>query len=495
MIAKFKPLLILLIIGGILILQACKKDLVIESKPEISLIEEAKAFFETQVMTGKTKEQNPTVSQNNIKLRNFLSKKANWDKAFIRKISLGEAVIVPVKYDKTVYIKVGSLKQAVALDYLSYLIIYKNVQGSLITEMVTSIPDDNFWNKRNAEGTSFSGKVIVETWQGKFLKGYAYDGKGTIRPIEIKLTDNQQNKTSEYTYVCETTNFYTCVTVSTDSGRNTSCGFDYSETTCFFEQRDPGGSTGGSSTDSPSRDGGPRPGDYPFQLKLCMGASSITDPSYYNPCNEEQPTPTIAYSIEIHKILMRNAAAKLGFCAAAIAELERGIVDTDYKTYFGLEFGTSVFHFDGLTNYQAIQQNWNLIYSGVQTQQSANNHYNLGFLTHAFQDFYSHSNYAELLIKYYGNDLHNVPFSEVLNDSTGEHAGLRNYLEAYLKTGTFDLITYLLGKWGADFQNINYYNTHNYINKDYADTYAGDYSARLAELETHKTLRNVAKCN
>ena len=113
----------------------------------------------------------------------------------------------------------------------------------------------------------------------------------------------------------------------------------------------------------------------------------------------------------------------------------------------------------------------------------------------AFQDFYAHSNYGSLLIKYYKNDKNNIPFSEVLNDTSGKYDGLRALLRNELKTGTFDVFTWAFGKAGAWAQRINYEDTHNFIADDKVETYAGNYAARLAELETYTILRGVNKCN
>jgi hypothetical protein len=219
-------------------------------------------------------------------------------------------------------------------------------------------------------------------------------------------------------------------------------------------------------------------------------------------CPDEDPIEKIEpalkkliYKIYIHKLIMRNAAAKLGICPSAIDILEQGVEDTDWKTYFGLEFGTTIFHFDALSNYDAIQQNWKWINGGLSKQQSSSDFYKLGFLTHAFQDFYAHSNYGALLIRYYGNDKNNIPFSEVLNDTSGKYEGLRALLKNELKTGTFDLFTWTFGKAGAWAQRINYEGTHNFIADDKVETYAGNYAARLAELETYTILRGVNKCN
>lgn len=257
-----------------------------------------------------------------------------------------------------------------------------------------------------------------------------------------------------------------------------------------------GGSTGGGSTGGGGGGSGTyNPPTYPdmppdYNPDCGTNGNSI---SIINPDCPEEMVPTLAFEIEIHKMLTKNAAAKLGFCASAIDLLTQGVADTDYKTYFGLTPGTSFLHFDGFQNYNAIKQNWDGLTSSINTQTAANNFYKLGCLSHAFQDFYAHSNYAELLIKFYGDDLHIIPFSDVLNDNSGQHNSLKAYLQNELKTGSFDLATWAFGEWGASVQNINYETTHSYINKDNANTYAGAYAARLAEKQTRDILIKVQK--
>lgn len=330
----------------------------------------------------------------------------------------------------------------------------------------------------------FSGDVLYHTSKGIFINGYRYYHGivvGYISPGKA-ANSNEKKKYSNATVkeiVCDT---YKQVTTY----RQCDGGCIYWTETIFFQHCYV---ENGLSDQGPSGCGGEGTKD------LMQSVDGIA-------CAEEDPIDgkepnfkELAYKIYIHKLIMRNAAAKLGFCPSAIDLLEQGVEDTDWKTYFGLEFGTTIFHFDALSGYDAIQQNWNLISSGLSQQQSSSDFYKLGFLTHAFQDFYAHSNYGSLLIKYYKNDTNHIPFSEVLNDTSGKHDGLRALLRRELKTGTFDLVTYFLAKIGAQNLIINYEDTHSAIADDDVETYAGNYAARLAELETYRILRGVNKCN
>ncbi len=331
---------------------------------------------------------------------------------------------------------------------------------------------------------NFSGDVLYHTTKGIFINGYRYyDGKVVGYISQGKASNSNEKKkfasANIKDLVCET---YKQVTTY----RQCNGGCVYWSETIFFQHcyvenglfdQGPTGCGGNGNKD----------------LMQSVNGSACPDE---DPIDKIEPTlKELIYKIYIHKLIMRNAAAKLGICPSAIDLLEQGVEDTDWKTYFGLEFGTSIFHFDALSNYDAIQQNWRLINSGLSQQQSSSNFYKLGFLTHAFQDFYAHSNYSSLLIKYYKNDMNHIPFSEVLNDRSRKYEGLRALLRNELKTGTFDVFTWTFGKAGAWAQRINYEGTHNFIADDKVETYAGNYAARLAELETYTILRGVNKCN
>ena len=331
---------------------------------------------------------------------------------------------------------------------------------------------------------NFSGDVLYHTTNGLFINGYRYyDGKvvGYISPGKASNSNEKKKFASANVkdLVCET---YKQVTTY----RQCNGGCVYWSETIFFQH---------CYVENGLFDQGPTGcgGNGNKELMKSVDGSACPDE---DPIEKIEPAlKELIYKIYIHKLIMRNAAAKLGICPSAIDLLEQGVEDTDWKTYFGLEFGTTIFHFDALSNYDAIQQNWKWINGGLSKQQSSSDFYKLGFLTHAFQDFYAHSNYGSLLIKYYKNDKNNIPFSEVLNDTSGKYDGLRALLRNELKTGTFDVFTWAFGKAGAWAQRINYEDTHNFIADDKVETYAGNYAARLAELETYTILRGVNKCN
>lgn len=334
----------------------------------------------------------------------------------------------------------------------------------------------------------FSGDVLYHNSKGIFINGYRYyDGKvvGYISPAKA-FNSSKKNKYANATVkdlICET---YKQVTTyrQCDGG----CVF-WSET-MFFQYCFIGD---GLSDQGPTGCGG----DGAKDLIQSVDVTACPDEDLMVKTEPRLKELAFKYKIYIHKLIMRKAAEKLGICPSAIEQLENGVVWTDINTSFGMIGGTSIYHFDELADYNSIQQNWGLMTSNLNKQYSIGNYQALGYYIHAFQDFYAHSNYGDLLIRYYGNDKKNIPFSEVLNDTSGKYDGLKEFLKKNkLKTGTFDLFSEYLNRFGIDPQNgINYEETHGFIADDMAETYAGKYSARLAESETFKILSYINKCN
>ena len=332
---------------------------------------------------------------------------------------------------------------------------------------------------------NFSGDVLYHTTNGLFINGYRYyDGKvvGYISPGKASNSNEKKKFASANVkdLVCET---YKQVTTY----RQCNGGCVYWSETIFFQH---------CYVENGLFDQGPTGcgGNGNKELMKSVDGSACPDE---DPIEKIEPAlKELIYKIYIHKLIMRNAAAKLGFCPTAINILENAVVWTDLNTVGGTIPGSSIYHFDDLANYDAIQKNWSLMTSNVNKHQSISDYHGLGFFIHAFQDFYAHSNYGSLLIKYYKNDKNNIPFSEVLNDTSGKYDGLRALLRNELKTGTFDFWSEYLHQYGVNPRNgINYEETHGFIADDKVETYAGKYSARLAELETFKTLMYINKCN
>lgn len=246
-------------------IQSCRKDEPItkHQAPE-SFIEESKNYFEANI-ANTDNGKGASILKKGKNLRQFASKKPLWNEAHIKKISIGDAVVIPLSYNNaTIYTKAGSKKQALSLNNLSYLMIYKNKLNKLTAELVTWLPDDEWWDNRKNKDRPFTGKVIVENWRGDFIKGYQYGNDGKIEPIKSIELKSNSNKTSVESLVCTETDWYVCFS----AGGYTECRYEYTETSCTvsggggggFGDGYWGGNTGGGSSGG---GGGTNPSDYP----------------------------------------------------------------------------------------------------------------------------------------------------------------------------------------------------------------------------------------
>lgn len=86
--------------------------------------------------------------------------------------------------------------QTYFLNELSYALFYKDSEEELHFEVVTSIPDKDYFDSPQKNKQTFSGIVVVEDWYGKQLRAYRYlknhvllNGSGTAssgEPIMIR---------------------------------------------------------------------------------------------------------------------------------------------------------------------------------------------------------------------------------------------------------------------------------------------------------------------
>jgi hypothetical protein len=160
-----------------IVIYSCKKDRPF-TREEIKneLITDAKDFFQKDILSNKE------IILNDQNYRHGLTKNLLWDNAYIRKISLGDAVIVPIKFGNDFQITKDN-----DTDYervTSYLIIYRDAKDIRHAEWVTLIP--NLITQYASE--RFIGTATVEDWNGNFIKAFAYREDGQI--ISVKLAES-----------------------------------------------------------------------------------------------------------------------------------------------------------------------------------------------------------------------------------------------------------------------------------------------------------------
>ncbi|MXV49947.1 hypothetical protein GS399_03110 [Pedobacter sp. HMF7647] len=228
----------------IIFISSCKKNEP-AALSDTDRITSARQYFEKDIQRFQT---DGSASSGSRLKRQSIFKNALWNEAYVKDISLGKAVVVPLHYDKTIYTRRGEAQSSLSLDNLSYLMIYEGKDHKMRTEVVTWIPDNDFWDKKNKKKLAFKGVILIDDWQGKFIKGYKYLGNGEVKNVSADTYTGTDVHTSMLQCVLVT--WYSCS--SSDGGNVWYCSTLYSETIC---EDDGSGSGGGG--------GGGDPGDYP----------------------------------------------------------------------------------------------------------------------------------------------------------------------------------------------------------------------------------------
>lgn len=118
-----------------------------------------------------------------------------------------------------------------------------------------------------------------------------------------------------------------------------------------------------------------------------------------------------------------------------------------------LEVENASRHFDGLGDYQQIENRWSELNSEIKNlkidQTSFESGTQLGQLLHSVEDFYAHSNYVELYIDYY-KSTHNGSLPKVddipIFEKGIKDTKFKKILESELETGHFETVPYLMNK-------------------------------------------------
>jgi hypothetical protein len=127
-------------------------------------------------------------------------------------------------------------------------LFYKNKQGQMQMEVVTSIPT---FDASDTAFQPFKGTILVEKWNGDFIKGFINKNGKTYLADSVP---DRKSAGGRYYYYCLTTDYYTCVTMPGASATQDDCTYNYSETVCSSVDGGggtgaPGGDTGGGTID------------------------------------------------------------------------------------------------------------------------------------------------------------------------------------------------------------------------------------------------------
>ncbi len=251
--SRFKVLLA----TSIILFFSCQKENskdIVDQHPD--LLEASKSYFlkELDINAGSKKQ---TTSGENSNLRQFKGKSPIWEAATFKQTSVGQALVVPLKYTTdNFYLKAGSKKQTLKLEDLSHLMFYRNAENKLNAEVVTWVPDQQFWDdSKNRLNKKFIGKLLVEDWSGNFIKGYEYRKDGSVNLINGISAKAGGFSVAMAPKNCTATDWFTCALTD---GKYWECNYDYTEIYCSGsgESGDSGGNSGGSGGGGSSHTGG-----------------------------------------------------------------------------------------------------------------------------------------------------------------------------------------------------------------------------------------------
>lgn len=135
-------------------------------QPSVSLLGESQVYFR------KLTEERPLQARPELSRHRAL-KIPLWDKAQKVQLSIGEGLKVPLAYREAIKLLLGPNQEEAPLSDWTYLLLYKDRQQKWQAEVVTRIPDEEYWAKRNQPGRSFSGIILVEDWWGRPIKTFS----------------------------------------------------------------------------------------------------------------------------------------------------------------------------------------------------------------------------------------------------------------------------------------------------------------------------------
>ncbi len=186
---------------------ACRKTEF--TNPEQELIQQAKANFESNLTFDDPKQIGVVSSNKKSK------KEAKWDKAYTKQFAKQKVVIVPVLHDMSISLSTNGASHK--LFYESYLYSYQNIQGDWNHELIYKIPNAEYLLNKNPN-KRFSGRILIEDWEGNFVKGYRITTSNKILAIEI--AEKQYSKQNiQSGYQCDIKNYEFCYWISTDGNR------------------------------------------------------------------------------------------------------------------------------------------------------------------------------------------------------------------------------------------------------------------------------------
>jgi hypothetical protein len=264
-----------------LAIESCEKKEAPADKPDQGLISAAEQYVNTSVLM-----QHEMRAPGNV--RASQPKAILWNQAVVLNLSFGRAVIAPVRFDSSLYVKTApGGNMLLDLSQMTKLVVFTDTAGHLSYQVNTFVPDSLFIGG----APFFSGVILTEDWFGN-----------SLRQATVLRARNPGEKAADELAViqsCETIDGYNYSADDPDDGEA------WSETTCTtygVEVADGGVGMGPGDAATAAGGGGsglgsftvPPPtnliANYPDYIK-CFTNVGGNDHSYTVMLAVEQPTP------------------------------------------------------------------------------------------------------------------------------------------------------------------------------------------------------------
>jgi hypothetical protein len=199
-----------------LVFSYCRKDIPVKGEDSYQItIEEAQKFFNEKLAnTGK------------LTKRHELIDRPDWQHAAVRKAGDREVLIVPLVFKKDLTIKTNGDSVSLSVQSLTNLLLYRKTGDQIVSELVTTIPDQAFLSNKDA-AKKFTGMVWIETWNGSAIGGNRYAADGSITGFDLggEVTQDSLLKEADYEAQWCYVDFYYCV----DAWGYVTCRYNFSQ--------------------------------------------------------------------------------------------------------------------------------------------------------------------------------------------------------------------------------------------------------------------------
>jgi len=283
----------------ILLLASCGKDRQVSPLvPDATLIQQAHQYFKDSVFPMLT-----GANGGLFNLRVTCPKTPQWDSAYTISTAIGEAVVVPVRYNKSLHVRTNfSGLKLFDLNELTHLLIYRDAGRRYHAEMVTSFPD----SVALKGGVTFSGILVVEDWMGQRLHQFKYSPDGSV--LQADVPQGQTGKSAGVAaasakVVMPDVVMTTCYEIEgyNYSEGDPDGGFAWSEpagcSSSYVQEALPLANTGGLSGSSYGRIAGV--GNSVLTINVSSGGSAIPDVQAYFRCFTNSASIDHSYTITI----------------------------------------------------------------------------------------------------------------------------------------------------------------------------------------------------